>query len=136
MTMINFDRIDSNITVWMTIDGQEYELSQFRIGFAQASDHKGEPQDEVRGGLMQLTLTQTLPESMYSWAMKSITKEGNISFKIESGSSPLKIEFSNAYCVGFKRVVSSNGEGVSTALTVSPEELRINGISFDNRWVK
>ncbi|WP_317044010.1 type VI secretion system tube protein TssD, partial [Geofilum rhodophaeum] len=69
--MINFDRIDSNITVWMTIDGQDYEVSHFNIGFVQSSDAKGEPQDEVRGGLMQLTLTQMIPESLYTWAMKT-----------------------------------------------------------------
>ncbi|MCA1745674.1 MAG: type VI secretion system needle protein Hcp [Bacteroidales bacterium] len=126
---------DSNVSVWLTLDGQEYELSQFNIGFAQSSDHKGEPQDQVRGGLMQMTLTQTLPESLYTWAMKSTTKEGVVVFRIEGGSAPMKIEFLNAFCIGFQRVVNTQGSGVATALTVSPEELRINGVSFDNHWV-
>ena len=132
--MINFDRIDSNITVWMTIDGQDYEVSHFNIGFVQSSDAKGEPQDEVRGGLMQLTLTQMIPESLYTWAMKTTPKDGVINFRIESGSAPLKIEFINAFCIGFQRVVGAHAGGLATALSISPEELRINGISFDNRW--
>ena len=81
------------------------------------------------------TLTQTLPESMYTWAMKTSPKEGVVNFRIEGGSAPMKIEFSNAFCVGFNRVINPQGGGISTALTVSPEELRINGVSFDNRWV-
>jgi len=47
----------------------------------------------------------------------------------------MKIEFLNAFCIGFQRVVNLQGSGVATALTVSPEELRINGVSFDNHWV-
>ncbi|PRZ00188.1 type VI secretion system tube protein TssD [Marinilabilia salmonicolor] len=134
--MFNLPQNDSKVSVWLTIDGEEYELSQFNIGFAQSSDHKGEPQNEVRGGLMQVTLSQTVPESIYAWAMKTTSKNGVVGFRIESGSAPMKIEFTNAFCVGFQRVINTEGGGLATALTVSPEELRINGISFDNRWVK
>ncbi len=134
--MHNLEQNDSNVSVWLNLDGQEYELSQFNIVFSQSSDAKGEPQDEVRGGLMLMTLTQTLPDSMYAWAMKSTTKEGIVEFRIESGSSPFKVEFSNAFCLGFQRMGNTEGGGVTTALTVSPDELRINGISFDNRWTK
>jgi len=134
--MFNLQQNDSKVSVWLTIDGEEYELSQFNIGFAQSSDHKGEPQNEVRGGLMQVTLSQTVPESIYAWAMKTTSKNGVVDFRIESGSAPMKIEFTNAFCVGFQRVINTEGGGLATALTVSPEELRINGISFDNRWVK
>lgn len=132
--MINLPQSDSNISVWLQLDGQDYELSQFNIVFSQSGDAKGEPQDAVRGGLMLMTLTQTLPDSMYAWAMKSTTKKGVIDFRIESGSSPFKVEFENAFCLGFQRMINTEGGGVTTALTVSPEELRINGMSFDNRW--
>ncbi len=133
--MYSLPQNDSNASVWLTIDGEEYELSQFNIGFAQSCDHKGEPQNEVRGGLMQVVLSQTVPESIYAWAMRKSTKSGVVDFRIESGSATMKIEFNNAFCVGFRRVINSEGGGLLTALTVSPEELLINGISFDNHWV-
>ncbi|WP_010664690.1 type VI secretion system tube protein TssD [Marinilabilia salmonicolor] len=134
--MYNLPQVDSKVTVWFSLDGQEYEVSQFDISFFQGVDGKGEPQDHVRGGQMTMTLNQTLPESLYNWAMQSSTKEGKIDFRIESGSSPMKIEFSNAYCLNFNRSINSIGGGVSTSLTISPEEIIINGRSFDNHWVK
>ena len=94
------------------------------------------PQNEVRGGQMNISMSQALPNSIYNWAMKSIAKEGSIVFKIESGSAPLKINFTNAYCVNFNRNVNAMGGGLKTSMTISPEEITINGISFDNHWVK
>jgi hypothetical protein len=84
---------------------------------------------------MTMTLNQTLPERLCNWAMRSNTKDGKVDFLIESGSSPMKIEFSNAYCLNFNRSINSIGGGVSTLLTISPEEVIINGRSFDNHWV-
>src|SRR5690554_7434363 len=84
--MYNLPLIDSNISVWFTLDGQEYEVSQFDISFFQGVDSKGEPQDHVRGGQMTMTLNQTLPESFYGWAMRSCTKDGKVDFRIESRS--------------------------------------------------
>ncbi|WP_235208333.1 type VI secretion system tube protein TssD [Saccharicrinis fermentans] len=131
-----FSQIDTNTTVWLTLDGQEYELSQFNINFGQNIDQKGEPQNQVRGGQMTLSLTQALPANIYDWAMKSTSKEGSIVFKIESGSAPLKIEFTNAFCVSFNRNVNAMGGGLNTTMTISPEEISINGFSFDNHWVE
>ncbi|MCA1745216.1 MAG: type VI secretion system needle protein Hcp [Bacteroidales bacterium] len=133
--MDNFPQTDSNVSVWFTLDGQEYEVSQFDIAFFQSVDGKGEPQDHVRGGQMVMTLNQTLPESFYNWAMRTNTKDGVVDFRIESGSSPMKIEFYNAYCLNLNRSVNALGGGISTSLTISPEELKINGLSFDNHWV-
>ncbi len=134
--MFNLEQIDTNTIAWLTIDGKEYELSLFNINFNQTIDTKGEPQNVVRGGQMQISISQTVPGNIYDWAMKSsLKKDGSIVFKIESGSSPLKIEFFNAYCVGFNRNIDSMGEGLNTVLTIAPEDITINGISFDNRWV-
>jgi hypothetical protein len=133
--MYNLPQVDSKVTVWFCLDGQEYEVSQFDISFFQGVDGKREPQDHVRGGQMTMTLNQTLPESLYNWAMRSSTKDGKVDFRIESGSSPMKIEFSNAYCLNFNRSINSIGGGINTSLTISPEEVIINGRSFDNHWV-
>ena len=99
-------------------------------------DEKGEPQNRVRGGQMQMVITQIVPINIYEWAMKSTTKNGSIVFKIESGSSPLKIEFTNAYCVNFNRRIDAMGGGLASSLTIAPEEVSLNGISFDNHWTE
>ncbi|WP_455593530.1 type VI secretion system tube protein TssD [Bacteroides sp.] len=134
MGLFSLPQIDSDLTAWFILDGKEYEMSQFIISFGQSVDHKGQPQDEVRGGRMLVALTQTLPESLYRWAMSSIPKSGEIVFRSKTTNAPLRIEFMNAYCVSFQRNISDKG-GVDTVLNISPDELLINGISFDNHWV-
>lgn len=43
------------MTVWFKIDGKEYEVEQFKIGFSQPSDFKGEPQSEIKGEQLHCT---------------------------------------------------------------------------------
>ncbi len=132
--MFGLPQIDSDYTVWLQLDGKEFELDTFNIGFGQSVDHKGQPQDEVRGGLLRGTFLETVPDNVYVWAMKNTAKNGSVVFKVKSGSSPFKVDFMNAYCVGFTQQIDSAGGGVSSIITISPEELRINELSFDNHW--
>lgn len=132
--MFGLPKIDSDYTVWLQLDGKEYELNKFNIGFGQSVDHKGQPQDEVRGGLLRGTFLETVPHNVYLWAMKNTAKEGSVVFKVKSGSSPFKVDFMNAFCIGFKQQIDSVGGGVTSTISISPEELRINEISFDNHW--
>lgn len=134
MGLFSLPQPDSDLTAWFILDGKEYEMSQFNINFDQSTDHKGQPQSEVRGGRMLVVLTQTLPESLYRWAMTSIPKNGEVVFRSKTTNAPLRVEFTNAYCVNFERQVIDKS-GVSTSLFISPDEIIINGISFDNHWV-
>ena len=134
MGLFNLPLTDSDITAWFIFEGNEYEMSQFNISFNQAVDHKGEPQDETRGGHMLIVLTQAVPDNIYKWAMTSIPRGGKILFRSNTESAPLKVEFTNAYCVSFARSVSANG-GINTSMTISPDKVVVNGITLDNRWV-
>ncbi len=128
---------DGNLTVWFTVDDEEYEISQFNINFAQEVDRKGEPQTVVRGGKMLLTFTQILPETIYSWAIShNAKKSGTVEFRNESSNSPLKVEFTDGQCVNFTRTVDSKSGGLLTALVVTPSEITINGVSMDNHWTE
>ena len=77
---------------------------------------------------MQMVITQIVPLNIYEWAMKSTMKNGSVVFKIKSGSAPLKIEFTNAFCVSFNRRIDSSGGGLSSALTIAPEEINLTRI--------
>lgn len=135
MGLFSLPQIDSDLTAWFILDGREYEVSQFSISFSQSADHKGQPQDEIRGGRMLIGLTQTLPDNIYRWAMTSCSKNGEVVFRSKTTNAPLRIEFMNAYCINFQRQITDGG-GVNTSLFISPDEILINGISFDNHWVK
>jgi hypothetical protein len=130
-----FQQIDSDVTVWLLIDGNKYEVSQFNVAIGQSVDHKGQPQNETRGGRMLLTLTEALPENLYRWAMTSTAKSGAVVFESKTISAPLKVAFTNAFCVNFSRTIDAY-RGLNTNLVISPEEVLINSSTLDNHWVK
>ena len=130
-----FPQVDTDTNGWLIVDGREYEIDQFNIDFVQSVDHKGQPQNEVRGGKMLVALSETLPDSMYHWAMKHQSKDGEVVFKSKTGSAPLKVVFRNAHCISLARNVGAYS-GLSTGLVISPEKIVINGIDFSNFWVK
>lgn len=133
-SFFNFPLVDANLSVYLYIDGQEYEVEQFKIGFTQATDNKGEPQAETRGGQLMIALTQTVPENIYGWMLKpGQRKDGEIMFKSRSSSSPLRIQFFNTACVSFNRQVNSSG-GLQTNLVLSPERLLLNDVEHENFW--
>lgn len=128
--------IDPNIKVYFELEGQEYDVDQFKIGFSQQQDHKGEPQHETKGGQLMITLTQTLPESFYSWIIENNKfKDACVLFKSESSGTVLRIEVSQARCVNLSRKITI-GKGVQSILILSPETVKVNGIEHDNFWVK
>ena len=133
---LNFPLVDSNITVWLIIEGNEYEVEQFKIGFSQLVDDKGEPESETKGGQLMITLNEALPDSFYEWVMKSKKeKDGEVSFRVETENAPLRIEFYRANCISFNRTTNAHG-GLQTNLILAPERLMLNGIEHDNFWVE
>ena len=84
---------------------------------------------------MLITLTEDLPDSMYYWAMRSQTKDGEVVFKSKTANAPLKVQFFNGYCVDLDRSISE-GRGLTSDLIISAEKVVINGVELDNRWTK
>ena len=132
-SFFSFPRIDSNLTAWFLFEGKEYEIGRFNIGFNQLIDYKGQPQNEVHGGRFAIILTEAVPENIYQWAIESSLRNGVIKFRSKTTSSPLTVEFKNAYCVNFEREINSK-TGLKTAMVIYPEEVIVNGIDFDNNW--
>lgn len=138
MGLFNFPQVDSNVNVIFSVDGDEYAVEQFKIGFHQPVDNlKNQPEGEVRGGRIMITLSQTVKSNIYGWAVKPwMKKNGAVLFKTGTSGVIFEVAFTNAYCVNLKRVIESLGQGLSTTLILSPESVSVNGIEFDNRWVK
>ena len=138
MGLFSFPQVDSNVNVIFSVDGDEYAVEQFKIGFHQPVDGiKHQPEGEVRGGRIMITLSQTVKNNIYGWAVKPwMKKSGAVLFKTGTSGVIFEVAFTNAYCVNLKRVIESLGQGLSTTLILSPESVSVNGIEFDNRWVK
>jgi hypothetical protein len=138
MGLFNFPQVDSNVNVIFCVDGDEYEVEQFKIGFHQPVDgNKNQPEGEVRGGRIMITLSQTVKNNIYGWAIKPwVKKNGAVLFKTGTSGVIFEVVFSNAYCIKFHRSIDAIGSGLSTTLIISSEKLMLNGIEFDNFWVK
>jgi hypothetical protein len=102
-----FPQVDTDTSGWLIVDGKEYEINHFSFEVRQWVDHKGQPQSEVRGSQITVTLTQTVPENIYHWAMRTQAKNGEVVFKSKTASAPLKIQFTDGYCTDLVRTVNS-----------------------------
>ena len=137
MGLFSFPQVDSNVNVIFSVDGDEYAVEQFKIGFHQPVDGiKNQPEGEVRGGRIMITLSQTVKNNIYGWAVKPwMKKSGAILFKTGTSGVIFEVAFTNAYWISLKRSINI-GIGLSTNLILSPESVNLNGIDFDNNWVK
>jgi hypothetical protein len=116
------------------LDGKSYEVEDFKISFSQAVDHKGQPEHEVLGGQLFVTLREAADDNLYLWAKKSTQlKSGAILFQTDIGMTVLEINFTDAYCIHLARNINAY-TGTTTALVISSKELRMNGVKHENYW--
>jgi hypothetical protein len=126
----------SHITVKFHLDGESFEVEHFDIDFVQPTDFRGQPQHEIRGGQMNLRLSQAATDNLYTWAKTStLRKNGVLLFQTDLGMTVLELEFTNAYCVNMTRKINAY-IGTNTVLVIAPEKVKLNGIEHDNFWAK
>ncbi|MBO7506494.1 MAG: hypothetical protein J6T67_03825 [Paludibacteraceae bacterium] len=129
------DAPDVNLVAEMHLDGNVYELERFSTDFTQGiSEINLEPKTEVRGGTMVVSLARVPDNSLLQWAAsKWVRKSGEIVFKNETSTPPLKIQFENAACINFTQ---NCGEGVGSyiSLTITAEKMNLNGTPFEHEW--
>jgi len=132
--MINLP--DSHIVAKFTLDGMTYDIEKFRIGFVQPTDFKGQPQTEVKGGQITLTIAQIADKALFEWVKRATSlKDGEITFQTDMGKSVLRVSFRNAYCVRLTREVNAM-QGTSTTLMIAPEIVSLNDKEHSNQWAK
>ena len=126
----------SHIVVKFILDGKAYEIEDFKMGFSQPTDYKGQPQHEIKGGQFVVTISEVADDNLYLWAKKPTElKNGAILFQTDLGMTVMEIIFMKAYCVSLSRS-ADEATGTSTVLVISPEEVHIDGIEHNNFWKK
>lgn len=132
--MINLFQPLAHIVAEFRLDGKKYEVERFKANFTQPVDYKGQPQHEVRGGQLKLTLAQMADDNLYLWAKQpTLLKSGAIVFKTEMSSPVLTIEFQEAYCISLHRETDAM-KGSTVSLVISPEITKLNGVEHNNFW--
>lgn len=125
---------DSHIEAKFLLDGEKYDVEAFNISFSQPTDYKGQPQHEVRGGQMSITLAQAADDNLYLWAKTATSqKKGQVLFQTDMGKTVLRIDFINAYCVTLSRNINAF-TGTKTSLVISAENVTVNDIEHQNFW--
>ena len=131
-----FNQMDTYVEATLVVDGQEYEMEHFGINFVQEVDHKGQPQAEMKGGQLSVTLTQAVNDSIYDWAKRANKrKDGKILFRSQTEGTVLEIAFFNANCTKLTKTIGAFF-GMETNITISPEKVSLNEFTHDNKWRK
>jgi hypothetical protein len=130
--------ITHHITVRFYFNGGEpdgYHLQDFRIGFNQPIDYKGQPQHEVIGGIISFVITQVPDDKINKWMSGSRDqRDGSFIFR-QHGQKLLVIDFEDAYCIGYEKNIDFN-KGLSTRITISSDLVSVDGIDLYNNWPK
>lgn len=127
--------VDRAIDSYLYMDGgTRYEIQSFETEFSQQADHNGQPQHEVKGGLLHITLRQAADELLNRWMFqRNIFHNGTIVFAPISRTSnpPIKIIFTQARCISYQKVIGSN-TGILIRLLISAQTININGVEHKN----
>lgn len=124
----------AHINAKFILDGKNYDVEHFKIGLVQPTDYKGQPQHELQGGQINITLSHIADDNLYQWAKTStLRKGGTVLFQTDLGMTILRVVFVNAYCINLSREIDSV-KGSTTTLTISAENINLNGFEHDNFW--
>ena len=124
-----------HLEVKLVLEGTEYIVDGFQMEFRQPIDFKNQPQHEITGGQMMITIPQVADKNLYLWAKTStMLKSGELFFRTDLGMTVMKIKFENAYCIQLLRELS-DGMGTKTNMIISPEQVSINEVDHVNHWV-
>lgn len=131
-----FSQPDGNVFAELHFMGKIYPIAAFSTSLMQQVDNRGEPQFEVKGAKLNLTLSQLPDELLLQWATSRwMRKSGEVVFKNQTGTAPLRIAFVEAACVYLKQRVNM-GKGTYASLLVSAKEISFNGILLESGWIE
>lgn len=130
-------------TAVLDLEGAKAQVIDLSYSFSRATDpEKGQPVKVVKNGLISLTIRSDEKEmngKIIGWmATQDLAKTGSIIiYKDAEQSVELKkIEFENAYVVGYRE--SFNSQGVSTNTTetfeITAEIIKVSDAEFKMRW--
>lgn len=137
-SLLGIELVDSDVQLYLTLASnpeKKYEISEFDIYFSQPTDHKGQPQHETNGGIIEFSIKEIPDEALNKWMLNSTMQlSGQFSFERKAQSSVLKILFTDSFCVYYDKMISTGG--ALTRLRISPEIVNINGSEKLKIWAR
>jgi hypothetical protein len=114
-------------TLRLVVEDREYEVERFRMDVSQSVDHKGQPLENMHGGIVSFSISGVPDGFLNKWMIDSgALRDGMFRFEKGDESSPLKVKFTEAYCIDM-RLKTLPKMGTSTDFVISANELDFNG---------
>jgi len=130
-------------TAVLDLEGAKAQVIDLSYSFSRSTDpEKGQPVKVVKNGLISITIRSDEKEmngKIIKWmATQDLAKTGSIIIYKDADQSVelKKIEFENAYVVGYRE--SFNSQGISTNTTetfeITAEIIKVSDAEFKMRW--
>lgn len=130
-------------TAVLELEGAKAQVIDLNYSFSRATDpEKGQPTKVVRNGFIGITVRSDEKEmngKIVNWmGQQDLSKTGSITiFKDAEQTKELKkIEFENAYVVGYRENFNSQGVSSNTieSFEITAEKIKVSGAEFKMRW--
>jgi hypothetical protein len=124
---------DTSVDAKLLLNGTAYAIDTFNIKFQQSFDFKGEPQREVKGGLLTITMNQVIDEQLNHWMFhRDVKHSGSVVFASFSriANPVITINFINGRCVRYSKNIG--GSSIFCTIVISAQKIEINGMEHKN----
>lgn len=124
---------DTSVDAKLFLNGKEYTVDSFDIKFQEAFDFKGEPQREVKGGLLTITINQVVDEQINYWMFhRDVKYSGSVVFASFSriATPVIIIEFTNGRCARYTKSIGYSS--LSYTIVITAEKITVNGLEHKN----
>lgn len=125
----------SSFNATLKVEGGEYDVLSCNFSFGQATDDKGRPASNVKGGSLFVQIVTSDDTALLGWMIDPHKKtSGSIVFKKVDEDSTLKeVKFEDAYCVGYSESFNSTSASAMTvSLNISARKIDVSGVAHEN----
>ncbi len=119
----------------LKVEGGEFDVLSCNFSFGQATDEKGKPASNVKGGSIFVQIVTSDDTSLLGWMVDPYKKtSGSIVFNKTDEDATLKeIKFEDAYCVGYSESFNStSASSMTVSLNIAARKVDISGVAHEN----
>lgn len=130
-------------TAVLELEGAKAQVIDLSYSFSRATDpEKGQPTKVVRNGFIGITIRSDEKEmngKIIGWmGQQDLPKAGSITIykDAEQQKELKKIEFENAFVVGYRENFNSQGVSANTieSFDITAEKIKVSDSEFKMRW--
>jgi hypothetical protein len=122
----------------LQIDGEEFNVLDFKIKFRQKIDEASKPTGNAKGGIIKITIEASQSTNFLAWMLSGdLTKDGKIIFFRRDAMSKMKeLKFEKAFCIGYDEQFTSTTEiPMQIKMRLAAKELAFGDAKFSNKWI-